>query len=849
MLPKTCHGLNTATLDMNTTSLRFCLVGALSLFAASQNVHASAFLKNPSFESNYNDTWPHYGAIDEWTGGSGVNEAGGPFHNGPTPIPDQARIAFLQGSKTMSQEVTGLKPGQQYWIQFYYDARNCCGGSIDLITKFNDVELDKIPNVKPATGGKPYNIRTVAFKADGEAGTLVLATVASGDATVNLDAISMVERDTNNVPIFNPSFEASGVPLDTGAFTNVAGWIGTGQFGVNVSGVGPYANNGAAPDQDNVAFLQGASSLSQTVPNLGVGKSYQLTFAYNAKTGNKPHLQVKIANATVFEEDVNPVGGTNPYRTKTVTFTASDTLVPITFVQSATGDQTLLLDDVRLVGEAQKPLPPLGIAPNKAELGPGQKVTVSVTVPAELLAIKAAAITLRSPNLAVARIVTADADGVLTLQYAKGGANVQTFEIEAVARGVARLDVVDAAGLTVANDISINVTTSLVRNPSFESSPAPAGVGYGEILTWTGGSGLNKAAGPFHDNGVVPDREQIAFLQGNKTLSQPIAGLKPGQAYWLQFRYNARNCCGGGTADLTVKFEGKTLTTIPKITAVGEQNPYLFQNVEFTPTNGAGLLEFSSVATGDATVLLDGVTIVQRGAGQVIVENPSFEASGSPVGVGYIQPAKIAGWDMTGGYGVNITGVGPFTDNGAAPDQDLVLFLQGAASASQNITGLKAGQKYTLIFSANARNCCGAGATHYSVSFADEILLEEDIAPVGGSEPYASKYIVFTPSVTEGVLKFQGMPEGDHTLLLDDVRIVPGEVKPPPPSVPMNIGRTAGGALRISWPATAADFVLESADNITGPWTNAGLLTATEVDQLVVTLPAPGRAKFYRLKK
>jgi hypothetical protein len=44
-------------------------------------------VRNPSFEANYNDSFPHYGAIDEWVAVRGVNESGGPFHNGGTPIP------------------------------------------------------------------------------------------------------------------------------------------------------------------------------------------------------------------------------------------------------------------------------------------------------------------------------------------------------------------------------------------------------------------------------------------------------------------------------------------------------------------------------------------------------------------------------------------------------------------------------------------------------------------------------------------------------------------------------------------------------------------------------------------
>ena len=92
---------------------------------------------------------------------------------------------------------------------------------------------------------------------------------------------------------------------------NLAGWIATGAYGVNAAG-GSFADNGAIPDQDNVAFLQGPGSLSQTVSGLVTGATYQVSFAYNAKSGAKPHLQAKVGEAVLFEEDVNLVGGTNP---------------------------------------------------------------------------------------------------------------------------------------------------------------------------------------------------------------------------------------------------------------------------------------------------------------------------------------------------------------------------------------------------------------------------------------------------------------------------------------------------------------------------------------------------------
>src|SRR5688572_21344520 len=175
---------------MKTHFLR--VISLSSLVAVTAVVSARAgFIINPSFEANYPETWPHYGPIDNWVGGSGVNLADGPFHNGGTPIVDGLHTGFKQGSGDTSQDVTGLTPGKRYWIQFFYDARACCGGSIDLNTRVNDTELDKIANVQPSAGGAPYKLRTVPFVADADTATITLAAVASGDATVLFDAISI----------------------------------------------------------------------------------------------------------------------------------------------------------------------------------------------------------------------------------------------------------------------------------------------------------------------------------------------------------------------------------------------------------------------------------------------------------------------------------------------------------------------------------------------------------------------------------------------------------------------------------------------------------------------------------
>jgi hypothetical protein len=828
----------------------------LSMVASAQPV-----VLNSSFELNYPEAWPHYGEIESWQGGSGVNQADGPFHNAGTPVPDQARVAFLQGSNTLSQEVFDLVPGTLHWLQFFFDARGCCGGTIDLVVKLDDLELAKISNVKVSADGNPYKFLNVPFTPEFDIGVLSFQTIANGDATVNLDGITIVLRDEGQVPVMNPSFEASGEPDDPDGIVSpngIAGWSGEGIYGVNLDGLGTFADNGRSSEAEFVGFISGLGALSQTLDGLIVGNDYQVQFDYNARTGDAPELTVSLGEEQVLQDSVSPVGGNNPYHQGSFSFTADDVQKILRFGQTNDGDHTLLLDSVQVRGDVGESFPPIEITPSALELAPGQTGEVTVRLPEAFLAIKGGQITFTSPAPGVVNPVGGDASGQVVLVFEKGGESARTIQIMGVSRGAVRMQVSPPAGLELINDVSVNVVSSLVRNASFESNEAPAGIGAGPIISWQGGTGLNGGKGPFHDNAAIPDRLQVAVIQGTQVLSQEISGLVPGESYWLQFHYNSRNCCGG-TIGLGVRFGGEDLWQTEDIFPAVEEGyeTYYFQNVSFVANGSSGLLEFVTTADGDATILLDAVHLIPRGEGEVVVMNPSFEASGSPVGVGYIQPAPLAGWEFTsGGRGVNVTGQGPFSDNGSGLDQDSVLFIQGASSMTQLINGLEPGETYTLYYYVNARNCCGeSGYTAYSVSFDEELLLEEEVLPVGGNDPFHLRFLTFKPTFADGVLQFDTQPEGDHTFLLDDIHIVKGEFVPPTPEPPaqepvdvyLKIQRVVDGTLSVRWPSNAPSFVLQRTESLGGDWVDVEDPVSMEGEEYSVTMtPGPGNA-FFRL--
>ena len=144
---------------------------------------------NGSFEADDVPEWPGYGAITDWEGGSGIND-GGPFGDNGV-IPDGAKLGFIQGTRALSQQLTGLEAGAEYVLAFYYNARNCCGGTIGFTVSVGGEELGSVSDVEPVGGENAYNSASYNFVAAGTEAELVFSATAAGDATLLLDAVSV----------------------------------------------------------------------------------------------------------------------------------------------------------------------------------------------------------------------------------------------------------------------------------------------------------------------------------------------------------------------------------------------------------------------------------------------------------------------------------------------------------------------------------------------------------------------------------------------------------------------------------------------------------------------------------
>src|SRR5204863_168831 len=131
-------------------------------------------------------------------------------------------------------------------------------------------------------------------------------------------------------------------------------------------------------------------------------------------------------------------------------------------------------------------------------------------------------------------------NGVLTLNFAKGGPITQSFDVNILGNGGATLELANDLGVCVGDPLQIAARIAFLRNPSFELNYNPVYPHYSDIDEWTkiGGGGVNEGTtGPFADNGTIPDRTRVGFIQGTGSIAQNLSGLQPGKQYWVQYYY------------------------------------------------------------------------------------------------------------------------------------------------------------------------------------------------------------------------------------------------------------------------------------------------------------------------
>jgi len=140
--------------------------------------------------------------------------------------------------------------------------------------------------------------------------------------------------------------------------------------------------------------------------------------------------------------------------------------------------------------------------------------------------------------------ITGIAQYLKAYPQADTSATNQTAQINAAAAAAGRPangSVLPGPPWSVAQTNPTLLRVTSIANPSFEANTITTWPGYGSIANWVGGSGLNSAGiSPFADNGIIPDKAQVAFIQASPSLSQTLSNFTVGGTYQLHYFENAR---------------------------------------------------------------------------------------------------------------------------------------------------------------------------------------------------------------------------------------------------------------------------------------------------------------------
>jgi hypothetical protein len=183
------------------------------------------------------------------------------------------------------------------------------GAPTQVLAIAGDGEATLAWNTVPGATGydiysRPNDGSPVLFKA-GVTGTSVTLTGLSngtmyffGVSAVNASGASALSAQAYVTPLGDPSFEAPNV--GSGVQFNPTGtaWTFSGTSGIAGNGSSLTSGNPSAPDGNQVAFLQGTGSVSQTV-NFSLAAGGWLSFEAAQTSGSNQTIQVLVNGVVV----------------------------------------------------------------------------------------------------------------------------------------------------------------------------------------------------------------------------------------------------------------------------------------------------------------------------------------------------------------------------------------------------------------------------------------------------------------------------------------------------------------------------------------------------------------------
>jgi hypothetical protein len=288
------------------------------------------------------------GSAWTYSGTSGISGNNSSFTAGNPPAPQGVQVAFIQQTGSISQTVTVLAAGA-YVLTF--DAAQRRTGEISHQNLNVLIDGNFVSSVTPS-GTSYQGYTTAPFTVTAGMHTIEFQGLnsAGGDNTSFLDQIglSIVGLPT----IGNPGFEQ--VVVGGGTFKydpTGSAWTFSGPAGISGNGSAFTGSNPPAPQGVQVAFLQEASSITQSVAGWSAG-TYVLTFdaAQRANMASHQNFNVLI-DGNVMSTFTPSSTSYQSYSTAPFTVGAGNHTIAFQGLNSTGGDNTVFLDQVALTSD------------------------------------------------------------------------------------------------------------------------------------------------------------------------------------------------------------------------------------------------------------------------------------------------------------------------------------------------------------------------------------------------------------------------------------------------------------------------------------------------------------------
>ncbi len=263
---------------------------------------------------------------------------------------------FIYGGAPARITFSGLTPGRDYVATLYSVAWEGSGRVQTFACDGASLVLDQ------DVYGNNKGVRIVYTYTATLAGSITITVTPQGSGSLHLYAFSNREV-RRSLYVNNGSFEWPVITGNSGNWeyrTDLAGWTISAANKIGLTkNVTPWAGQSLLPAGVQLAYIQnvaGASAtLSQTLNNLVVGRTYRVSYRYAARNDGggvtDPRIKVTL-NGTVVQNSPYQktlVATTNPSYLGAFTFTATATTALVAFDNtSAVGDTAVILDDVRV---------------------------------------------------------------------------------------------------------------------------------------------------------------------------------------------------------------------------------------------------------------------------------------------------------------------------------------------------------------------------------------------------------------------------------------------------------------------------------------------------------------------